>query len=61
MVATENIQGKTLFCCGECGMKYRDREWAEKCEEWCKTHQSCNIEIIAHAVEEKSAFPAREE
>jgi len=42
-------------------MKYRDREWAEKCEEWCKTHQSCNIEIIAHAVEEKSAFPAREE
>lgn len=31
-------------------MKYKQKEWAEKCEAWCKEHQSCNLEIIAHAV-----------
>ena len=47
-----------LFTCPECGMKYRDdstslttgKEWAEKCETWCREHKSCNLDIIKHAV-----------
>ena len=41
---------KQLCQCEECGMQYEDREWAEKCQAWCKEHRSCNIEITKHAV-----------
>lgn len=41
---------KELYQCEECGFQYEDKEWAEKCEAWCKEHQSCNIEITAHAI-----------
>ncbi|MCH8049067.1 hypothetical protein IIC44_03145 [Patescibacteria group bacterium] len=41
-----------LYQCEECGFKYKEKEWAEKCQEWCKEHNSCNLEIIEHAVEE---------
>jgi len=44
----EKIDG--LFVCGLCGMKYREREWAEKCEEWCRRYHSCNPEYARHAV-----------
>ena len=27
-----------------------DREWAEKCQEWCKKYKSCNLEIMEHAI-----------
>ncbi|MFA6076572.1 MAG: hypothetical protein WC735_00680 [Candidatus Paceibacterota bacterium] len=40
-----------LFQCPECGLYYKEREWAEKCEAWCKEHQSCNLDIIKYAVE----------
>ena len=39
----------TFYQCGECGLLYDEREWAEKCEAWCAEHQSCNLEIISHA------------
>lgn len=38
-----------LYSCKECGLHYREKTWAYKCEEWCKEHHSCNIEITAHA------------
>lgn len=41
---------KELHQCEECGFQYADKEWAEKCEAWCKEHQSCNLEITAHAI-----------
>ncbi len=41
----------TLYRCEECGFHYSDKEWAEKCEAWCKENHSCNIEIISHAEE----------
>lgn len=44
---------KELYQCEECGFHYEDREWAEKCEAWCREHKSCNIEITAHAEENK--------
>lgn len=43
-------QGKELYQCEECGLKYAEKEWAEKCESWCKKYKSCNLEIIEHAI-----------
>ena len=40
-----------LFKCEICGLRYREKEWAEKCRQWCAAHDSCNIEVIMHAVE----------
>lgn len=39
-----------LHQCGECGLKYKDKKIASTCEAWCRAHQSCNLEIIKHAV-----------
>ena len=44
-------KNKKLYQCPECGFHYTDREFAEKCESWCREHKSCNIEITAHAEE----------
>ncbi|MBI4153884.1 hypothetical protein HY501_00970 [Candidatus Woesearchaeota archaeon] len=39
-----------LYRCRACGFEYSEKEWADKCYEWCSKHKSCNIEIIKHAV-----------
>jgi predicted Zn-ribbon and HTH transcriptional regulator len=46
-------EGEKLYECQECGMKYRDKELAEKCRAWCAKHKSCNLDIIKFAVEEE--------
>ena len=53
MVQVIQKSNKKLYQCDECGFHYQDKEIAEKCEAWCKEHKSCNIEIIAHAEENK--------
>ncbi|MFC1988798.1 hypothetical protein ACFLVJ_03085 [Chloroflexota bacterium] len=50
MVKEVGQNGKTLYICEECGMAYKEKAWAQKCEEWCHEHHSCNLEIIVHAV-----------
>lgn len=50
MTKTIQKEVKELHECEECGYQYERREWAEKCEAWCKEHQSCNIEITAHGM-----------
>lgn len=40
---------KGLYECQGCNMWYKEKKLAEKCEQWCKTHQSCNLEIIKMA------------
>ena len=44
-----NEGSQTLFQCEECELKYLEKEWARKCEAWCKEYRSCNLDIIAHA------------
>jgi hypothetical protein len=46
----------TFFICEECKLKYKDKEWAEKCESWCKKYKSCNLEITKHAVNDANNF-----
>lgn len=50
MVKNVLQQNKKLYQCEECGLKYSEKEWAEKCEAWCKKYKSCNLEIIDHAI-----------
>tara|TARA_B100000745_G_C19939007_1_gene316482 strand:- start:404 stop:568 length:165 start_codon:yes stop_codon:yes gene_type:complete len=51
MVSVREIQENNiaLYQCEECELKYRDAEFATKCEAWCKEHKSCNLDIISHA------------
>ena len=42
---------KILYVCEVCGLAYEEREWAEKCQSWCETHEgSCNIDYVQHSV-----------
>ena len=38
------------YQCGVCKLKYSDKKLADKCEEWCSTHNSCNFLIARQAV-----------
>lgn len=51
MVKIIQKENKKLYQCEECGFYYESREWAEKCEAWCKEYKSCNLEITKHAAE----------
>jgi len=49
MVKEIEIKNKKYYKCEECGFVYKDKIWAEKCEEWCKERHTCNVKIIIHA------------
>ncbi|MDO8508654.1 MAG: hypothetical protein Q7S27_03130 [Nanoarchaeota archaeon] len=42
------------YYCEECNMAYPDKKKSHECEEWCKKHKSCNIEIIKYAIKTNS-------
>ena len=50
MVKEMHNDNKALYICGECGFAYEQKEWVEKCQQWCKHHQSCNLETTQYAV-----------
>jgi len=41
-----------IYRCSECGLGYKEKEIAEKCQAWCKEHKSCNLDIIKYAIKE---------
>lgn len=45
-----------LYECEVCGLLYRDKEWAAKCEAWCREHGSCSLEITKYAVQKSGLF-----
>lgn len=51
MVQLASKDNETLYECVLCGLHYREREWAERCEAWCKEHPSCNLAIARFAEE----------
>jgi beta-lactamase regulating signal transducer with metallopeptidase domain len=46
-----NHQDSVLYKCPECGLEYQEKEWAEKCEAWCRKNKSCNLEITKHSIQ----------
>lgn len=53
----KNLQQNNIeiYQCEECGLKYKEKGTAEKCELWCREHKSCNLEIIKEAIEDGDA------
>lgn len=49
--------GKTLYVCERCGFTYEEREWANKCEQFCTKYGACSLEITGHAVQKESQEP----
>jgi len=50
MVKTVRRGGKTLYVCEICGLAYKEKGWADKCESWCREHEgTCNLEVAGHA------------
>ncbi len=50
MVKENKKSNGIVYSCEACGFAYSSKEWAEKCERWCRAHNSCNLEITKHAV-----------
>jgi len=46
-------KGKKYFQCPVCSFYYKTNDLAQKCENFCKKHNSCSLEITKHAVEIK--------
>lgn len=38
------------YKCKICGLNYKERKWAEKCEKFCHDRKQCSPEIAKHAV-----------
>ncbi len=47
----ETIKNKTkYYICEECRFAYSDENIAKQCEDYCKKHKSCSLEITKHAI-----------
>ncbi|MEM4282755.1 MAG: hypothetical protein QW559_03550 [Candidatus Woesearchaeota archaeon] len=49
MVKKIRKDNKSYWQCEACGFYYSDSSTAERCEEWCRAHNSCNLEITKKA------------
>ncbi len=47
--AVQNKKG-VLFVCEACGLLYKEKAWALKCEDFCTKHHACSLEITRYAV-----------
>lgn len=41
---------KKFYRCETCELLYKNKSWAEKCEDWCKKNKSCSLEITKHSI-----------
>ncbi len=48
---TKETNEKQLYQCRECGFHYFIQSKAKECQDWCRKHKSCNLEIVQEAVE----------
>jgi len=51
MVKTVNKHTEKYYVCTECNFAYKEKTWAEKCENWCKEKHSCSLEITKQAIQ----------
>ena len=48
MVKEIILNKKKAYQCLDCKLLYKNKRWAEKCEEWCLMYHTCNIAITKH-------------
>ena len=51
MVRKINKGNKQYYICEECGFVYSEKNKAKKCEDYCKEHKMCSLEITKEAVQ----------
>jgi len=51
MVIKISKNNEKYYQCKICKLKYKEKHLAEKCQDWCIKHNSCNLEIIKKSVE----------
>ena len=49
MVTEIKKQNKAIYTCDICKLGYADRETAYDCENFCKAHDACSMEITKKA------------
>lgn len=52
MVKEVRVSNGILYVCERCGLRYREKEWADKCEDFCTRYNACSIEITKHAIKD---------
>ncbi len=50
MVRETLIKDRKLWSCEQCGFSYPDKGTAIECEDFCKKHAACSLEITKKAV-----------
>ena len=58
MTEENTLNNENLYQCKDCGLHYKNKETAEKCEAWCKEHKTCNVEIMKQSEEHKKDKPS---
>jgi hypothetical protein len=49
MVRRVSVCGLEDYMCEECGFVYHELEMARRCEDFCRTHHACSLEITSKA------------
>lgn len=45
----DNYEGEDRrYKCSVCGYLYKEKDWADKCAQWCRETNSRNLEINQH-------------
>ncbi|MBS3132810.1 hypothetical protein J4470_01615 [Candidatus Woesearchaeota archaeon] len=44
------------YQCSVCNFHYTEEKWAKECEDFCRKHSSCSLEITKHALENKGSI-----
>ena len=50
MVKTVSKPQGHYYVCVECNFAYKDINTAKKCEDWCREHHSCSLEITKNVI-----------
>ena len=50
MPGTAWLRGRIVHSCEVCLLAYEDEELARRCEEHCRAHPSCSVEIGRKAI-----------
>jgi hypothetical protein len=46
---------RKAYQCSVCKLEFADPKLARQCEQWCSTHNSCNLEIGRQAINRSPA------
>lgn len=45
-----------FYKCEICGLIYKNKKIAEKCQDWCEKYKSCNLKISKNALNKEEVI-----